>query len=130
MALNNVKRREYTMEVDQYNNPGVLENDDAVMALISRLMVLEPGSDPLHPDMGVGIRNYRFTNTEQGLSELKTKISTQLQTYLPDFSATEISLKVNEDHTLTVDIYIGETIYSWNSNVDYGPSTLDDIIYG
>ena len=122
-----VKQREYTLEVDEFNNPGVLEGDDAIRVLITRLLVLEPGSDPLHPDMGVGIKNYRFNSGSNSLNELEKVISNQLSKYLPNFSNSQISLSLSPEHILNINITIGDTTYSWNSSVNDTDSSLSDL---
>ena len=46
--------------------PKVLDEKDATHTLIVRLILLEKGTYPTHPDMGVGIvSNYRFAFTEE-----------------------------------------------------------------
>ena len=53
-----VKEREYLMSVNKINEPVVETEQRAIALLLLRLILLEPGSDPLHPDMGVGITKY------------------------------------------------------------------------
>ena len=78
-----IKEREYLCSVDKFNKPVVRTKQSAIALLLLRLIILEPGSDPLHPDMGVGIRRYRYTmNT---LNELKQRIKDQIDTYIPCF---------------------------------------------
>ena len=90
--------------------------------------MLDPGSDPLHPDMGVGIRRYRFT--VETLDELKERVATQIDTYLPDYSASDVSIIINENHTCNIEITVGNTIYTYDSNEAPVPITLTDFVEG
>ena len=51
-----IKEREYCMSVDNFKRPLVYKNQQAIAVLLTRLILLNPGSDPLHPDMGVEIK--------------------------------------------------------------------------
>lgn len=123
-----VKQREYTLEVDEFNNPGIVEGSDAIRLLITRLLVLEPGSDPLHPDMGVGIKNYRFNSSDSSLNELYKIITSQLEKYLPQFSNSQIDLSISPEHILNINITIGDVTYSWNSSIDNSDNYLSDLV--
>jgi hypothetical protein len=127
MATSQVKQREYLLTVDQFSNPQVVEGKSAIALLLSRLMILEPGSDPLHPEMGVGIKNYRFNNNKDALLELKKIINEQLNIYLPNFQGSDVTLKFTEDKILNVNITIGDTTYVYTSETNDSIDTLNDI---
>ena len=127
MASTRVKQREYLLTIDQFNNPAIVEGKEAISILLSRILILEPGSDPLHPDMGVGIKNYRFNSKKDNFSQLEKIIKNQLDTYLPDFANSEIEMVITPDHILQVEITIGDTTYIYNSEPDDSNSTLNDI---
>ena len=123
-----IKEREYLMSVNKINEPIVERKQRAIALLLLRLILLDPGSDPLHPNMGVGIRKYRFSvNT---LEELRSRISDQISTYLPDFLASEINIVINSDRTCNVEITIDDTIYTYDSKTAPVPITLTDMIEG
>lgn len=123
-----IKEREYLMSVNKINEPVVERKQRAIALLLLRLILLDPGSDPLHPNMGVGIRKYRFSvNT---LEELRSRISDQIATYLPDFLASEINIVINSDRTCNVEITIDDTIYTYDSKTAPVPITLTDMIEG
>ena len=123
-----VKEREYLMSVNKINEPVVETEQRAIALLLLRLILLEPGSDPLHPDMGVGITKYRFS--VDTLEELRSRIDDQISTYLPDFLATEINIVINSDRTCNVEITIDDTIYTYDSKNAPVPITLTDMIEG
>jgi hypothetical protein len=125
MATTQVKQREYLLTVDEFSNPQVVEGKSAVALLLSRLILLEPGSDPLHPDMGVGIRNYRYgINT---LSDLENRIRDQIKTYLPTSQLDEVAIIRTPDKVLNIEIRIGESIYNFNSGDTNNPISLADL---
>lgn len=123
-----VKEREYLMSVNKINEPIVESKQRAIALLLLRLILLEPGSDPLHPDMGVGITKYRFS--VDTLEELRSRIDDQISTYLPDFLATEINIVINSDRTCNIEITIDNTIYTYDSKNAPVPITLTDMIEG
>ena len=127
MATTQVKQREYLLTVDEFSNPQVVEGKSAVALLLSRLILLDPGSDPLHPDMGVGIRRYRFNSNKDNLQTLQTAIEKQVDTYLPTFQGSEVQLIMNDDKTMNINITVGDTTYVYSSEVEDPIDTLDEL---
>lgn len=122
-----IREREYIAAVDSFRRPEVKKEKEAIAMLLLRLLLLNPGSDPLHPDMGVGITRYRYgMNT---LPQLEDRIDKQLRTYLPCFPSAEVKLEVTDDRLLIVNITVNDTIYIFDSN-DISPITIDDVYYG
>jgi len=120
-----VKEREYLLSVDEFKTPTKLENHRAIGMLLLHLLLLEPGSDPLHPDMGVGIINYRYTMGT--LDELRTRIADQIATYLPCFPAANVTVEITEDHSHHVTIEINDVIYEYDSAEANVPITLQNV---
>lgn len=120
-----VRQREYLFSVDQFNEPAKLENKSAIGLLLVRLIMLDPGTDPLHPTMGVGIRNYRygFNNIEK----LKNTIQSQIEQFLPEFQNATVSIIVTPDKTCNIEISIGDTVYVYDSKIAPIPITLSDV---
>lgn len=119
-----IKEREYLCSVDNFKRPVVKNKKTAIGLLLLRLIILEPGSDPLHPDMGVGIKRYRYTiNT---LDELKKRVKQQIDTYLPCFNAANVELVLTQDHLCNINITIDDTIYTYDSHEAPIPITIDD----
>lgn len=123
-----VKEREYLISVNKLNEPIVEKEQRAIALLLLRLILLDPGSDPLHPDMGVGIRKYRYS--VKTLTELKKRVQQQIERYLPDFIASEVNITINSNKTCNIEITINDTIYTYNSNEAPVAITLDDISSG
>lgn len=122
-----VKQREYLLSVDDFNNPQVVEGKSAVALLLSRLIMLEPGSDPLHPEMGVGIKNYRFDANKNVIDEIRNAIQKQIEVYLPAFQSATIEISLNDDKTLNINITVGDITYVYSSNVSTSDSKLEDM---
>jgi len=120
-----IKYREYLASIDKFKKPRIINGESAVGILLLRLLLLEPGSDPLHPDMGVAIRKFRYS-MEDELEALNKEISEQMSTYLPDFNA-DVKLTPNPDKTLKVEITIDETVYELDTSVLDNKISLDSL---
>lgn len=120
-----VQEREYVFSVDEFNKPVVYTGEKAIALLLVRLILLNPGSDPLHPDKGVGIANYRYTmNT---LPELKARIKSQIETYMKDYTSAVVNLVMTPDHKLNIEITINGTTYVYDSTNAPVSVTLDEL---
>lgn len=117
--------KEYTLSMDPFQRPKVLDEKDATHTLIVRLILLEKGTYPTHPDMGVGIvSNYRFAFTEE-LEKLRTDILEQMSTYLPDIAATDVQVSEDEKEVV-IDITVDDTLYELI--FDKTTKTLKDLL--
>ena len=118
----------YTLSTNSFKKPKVFTDYQAIGLLIVRLLLMEPGTDPIRPEMGVGlISRYRFV-TEDKLIDLRQRIEDQLSTYLPGLEATTISFSYNEDKTVDIKIVIDDVEYTYDSS-DYSvPITLESMI--
>ena len=112
--------REYFIGIDEFNHPKVYTDQHATFVLLIRLILLEPGTYPNHPDMGVGlVSRYRFVMKEK-LGELQTRIQNQINTYLPEFSAVNVEVSYEKQHKYTqISITIDEITYK----MTYNPET-------
>ena len=99
-----IEKKEYMLSYDTFNQPAVIEGGLAEAFLLARLILMEPGSNPLHPDMGVGIKsNYRYTVDK--LEDLKNEIIAQKSMFLPDFSSDlAVDLVLTPDKMLNIEI--------------------------
>lgn len=104
--------KEYHIDTDDFNQPRVSKGREAIGVLLVRLLLLEPGTDPMRPEMGVGLQTkYRYMFPDR-LSDLRKDIYTQLETYLAPFQRIEIVLSVN-DKELQLDITINDNVYKY-----------------
>lgn len=119
-----IKEREYLCSIDNFKKPVVRNKKTAIGLLLLRIILLEPGSDPLHPDMGVGIRRYRYTMCT--LDQLKARVKEQIETYLPCFKSSSVEITITRDKRCNIEITVDDTIYIYDSNEAPVPIVLDD----
>ena len=118
--------REYLLDADNFNKPMVLEDKQAIAALLTRLILLEPGTNPWFPTMGVGIVSryrYLFIDSE---SQLKDDIRNEISMFLPQANCTNVELIYNNDKTVDIEITINNDIFVYKSS-DIIPITLQTI---
>ena len=83
---------EFAFAVDDFQNPKVFKDGEAVCTLLVRLLLLEPGTIQSHPEMGVGLMSrYRFS-IEGTASELQSDFQRQVDKYLPELQGVKISV--------------------------------------
>ena len=88
--------KENVLSLNNFGMPKVFNESDSAYVLIIRLLLLEPGKFQSHPEMGVGIRSrYRFNNDENFLMNLQNDIKKQIDKYLPELSATDVTITSN-----------------------------------
>lgn len=120
-----IKQREYLLTTDKFKEPSQLTGKNAVGLLLMRLIMMEPGTDPLHPDMGVGIWRYRYTMDKK--EELRNRIEKQIYTYLPYFSDADVTLVYCPDKTVNIEITMDNVTYVYESATSPKPITLEEI---
>lgn len=125
-----IKNREYTFGTNNFNKPNVLTGQNAVAARLMTLIMMEPGDDPLHPDMGVGLRTkFRYKVGENSLSELSDRIQKQILTYLPFYQNVNVSIVRTPEKVCNIEIVLGDTTYIYDSSTTENPILLEDIQY-
>lgn len=84
--------KDFPFTVNDINKPKELKGKDALGFIIKKLILMEKGTFQSVPNMGVGILNYRYTDTAEA-HKLKNEIESQIETYLPYFTSVEIEFK-------------------------------------
>ena len=108
--------RDYLLDVNNFEQPKILHDQPAIAALLTRLILLEPGTNPLFPTMGVGlVSKYRYT-TQDKEEDLKNDIRNQISTFLPEANCTNVNLIYNEDKTIDIEITVDDTIFVYQSD--------------
>ena len=120
-----IKQREYLFSTNEFNEPAKLEGKPAIGILLARLIMMDPGTDPLHPTMGVGIRNYRhrFNNGD----ELRRNVQNQIETFLPCYQNATVAIIITPDKLCNIEITINDVIYTYDSHSAPIPITLSDV---
>ena len=109
---------EFSFSVDDFKSPKVYKNPKAVAVLLTRLLLLEPGTIQSHPEMGVGLySNFMYGMEGTTASNLKSSIQKQITTYLPDFQSLNVSV-VQKENTLYITIAIDGYVYGFVYNAD------------
>ena len=81
---------EFGLSIDDFQNPKVYKNGDAILTLLTRLLLLEPGTIQSHPEMGVGlISKYRYS-VEGSAALLQSDFQKQVDKYLPQLQGIKI----------------------------------------
>lgn len=117
--------REYIYAADSFKKPIIVNDEPAVGLRLLELLMMDPGSNPLKPDMGVGIRNYRYGI--KSMSDLENRIKTQIKTYLPMYQVDKVSLVRTPDKILNVEIQVQGIVYRFDSGTTDNPISLEDL---
>ena len=110
----------HVLSLNEFNMPKVFNASDSAYIHIIQLILLEPGKYQSHPNMGVGIRSrYRYNNEDNFLIDLKSDITNQIMTYLPELTNVTVSLTHN-NHILgiIIDTSTGTYVVAYNSVTD------------
>ena len=118
--------KEYLLSTNSFKKPKVITSKEAIATLLVRIILLEPGTDTINPEMGVGIvSKYRFLNEELA-SELINNIQTQVSKYLPELQCTNVDIEYTDDKIAVIKITIDDTIYTYDSSKSPVPITFED----
>lgn len=119
-----IQNKEYTFGVNSFNKPNVVDGKNAIAARLMTLIMMEPGDDPLHPDMGVGIKTYRYS---LNIDQLAQRIQNQIITYLPFYQNVQVNIIRTPDKVCNVEITLGNDKYVYDSGSSSKPILLEDI---
>lgn len=123
--------KEYLLSTNEYLEPKVVKGSEAYGILLMRLLLLVPGTNPLHPAMGVGLGpKYRYISRE-GLNDLQALIQEQINTYLPSnfITATKVYLTLKDNSKyLIITIIADETKYVLDTENSSTPIELTDLV--
>lgn len=120
---------EPVLSTDNFKQPKILSGEDAISTLLVRLILLEPGTYPAHPTMGVGLRSkYRYQYTDK-LDDLRKDISEQISTFLPEYRGADVTIEATEGKELIISIEIDGTLYKYETTSEKDVITgLTDLI--
>ena len=121
---------EHLLTTNEYFEPKTLKGADAYGTLLFRLLILQPGENPLHPRMGVGLGpKYRFIS-EDDLEMLRSRIQKQIETYLPgEFLTLDVNLNLKENSKyLQIIIIADETKFVYDTESSSTPIELSDLV--
>lgn len=120
--------KEYTLSTNQYNKPHVYSGKDAIMVKVQQLLNMIPGTNPLHPEMGVDLAHRYVYGEEDDLDDLQTEIEKQIQVYLPDLATTiHVTCNINNENIIETNINIDDTLFSFTTNEKETTIKLEDM---
>ena len=117
MVVSHINIHEYLFSVDDFDDPKVLKNSDAIGILLTRLLLLEPGTFQSHPTMGVGLVSKYRGATDENITDLITSFRRQIETYLPQYQGVEVNAAL-KNHVIYISATIDGTIYAFFYNTD------------
>lgn len=124
-----VEIKEYVLSIDDYNNPKIFKNEDAVVVHIIRLFLLNPGEIETHPNMGIGLyKNYRFSDMDD-INLLKLDAEKQISQYLPILQNVSVDVQKSTENNkeIVITIKADNTIYSLMTNSNEKTISLKDL---
>lgn len=117
--MSDINTHEYTFSVDDFGDPKVLTDSEAIAVVLTRLLLLEPGTFQSHPEMGVGlVSKYRYT-MEDNIRYLRDDFRSQIEKYLPQYQGVEVSAYLQE-HVCHINATIDGVLYAFFYDVDTG----------
>lgn len=106
---------EYLLSTNNFREPRVLENRDSCAILLMRLLLLEPGSIPEQPEMGIGIiTRYLFADLSS-IDQLRLDIQKQVSIFLPELIAVTVQVYMIKKE-LRVQITVDGVLYSFDTD--------------
>lgn len=106
-----ISLKEYNLSINDFKEPTVTKDSEAIGVLLVRLLLLEPGTIESHPNMGVGLHStYRYGVEGQAL-KLQTAFKEQIQKYLPWFQTVDIKV-IEKKHQINILARIDESMVS------------------
>ena len=136
MESNLIKfKKELTMSYDNFKKPIMLENLEALAQIIQNIILIEKGTYPNQPNLGVGISNYLFElGSANTLSDLKIEIEKQISSNInaPEFTIqTDVKMiKSSQELFNSLSISIIIKYFEYSNNDIEEKSTSFNILFG
>ena len=110
---------ESVFSLNKFKRPKTHEDKEAIYTLLTRLLLLEPGTIQSHPEMGIGIvSRYRYS-FEGSARDLKKDIDNQIEKYLPEFQGVDVEVS-DSNNRITIKITIEDTLYDFSFDSEKG----------
>ena len=114
MALQQYQRIELGFDLDDFNKPISYSGVDAWVHQIMQLCMLDPGSIPSNPTIGIGITRYEFL-LEDDRRKLCNEINRQVPLFYPDMPFTEVTVEVSQESS---DVLYLVTSFTYDGSVE------------
>lgn len=108
---------DYLFTTSTFNKPLVIKDKDAILTLVCRLILLEPGTLSMTPEAGVGlVSKYRYMNSET-INDLEENIEEQINRFLPYFTQVNVNISLQENKILLIELDLDDSIYTLKANI-------------
>lgn len=114
MALQQYQRIELGFDLDDFNKPISYSGVDAWVHQIMQLCMLNPGSIPSNPTIGIGITRYEFL-LEDDRRKLCNEINRQVPLFYPDMPFTEVTVEASQESS---DVLYLVTSFTYDGSVE------------
>lgn len=114
MALQQYQRIELGFDLDDFNKPISYSGVDAWVHQIMQLCMLDPGSIPSNPTIGIGITRYEFL-LEDDRRKLCNEINRQVPLFYPDMPFTEVTVEASQESS---DVLYLVTSFTYDGSVE------------
>ena len=95
---NECLKQEFILNLDNYGKVMSVNGLYSLARLIQTLFLIIPGSYPNHPDMGIGIQNYKFEFLDDiTLNNIKQNAEDQIKRYIPNNLISDIEVQKLDD---------------------------------
>ena len=101
---------EFSFTVDDFQDPKSYKDPEAISVLLTRLLLLEPGTLQSHPEAGVGLYSRYAYSVEGSAHSLKADFQRQIETYLPRFQGARVTV-TEKDGMYNIAVEIDGTLY-------------------
>ena len=96
MALQQYQRIELGFDLDDFNKPISYSGTDAWVHQIMQLCLMDPGTIPSNPTIGIGISRYEFL-LEDDRRKLCDEINRQVPLFFPDMPFTKVTVEASSE---------------------------------
>ena len=109
---------EYLLDVDKRQQPKVFTKYEGDRINVFRFIMLEPGTFPTHPTLGVGlVSRWRFRDVDTIKSSLASTIEAQLKDFMPQLIDPQVTVTIvnnNNKNIINISVRVnGELTYTF-----------------
>lgn len=120
---------QFELSVDDFGKTTQVEGFYAIAKAVQSLILLQPGSYPNHPEMGVGIKDYQFEFLDRTtLDEIEERINEQISKYINSIYITEAVVDIIPNKLESKQNTIGVLLNFANLNRQSDTNTNPDSI--
>lgn len=121
-----INNKEYLLSTNKFQQPKVLVDRDCCAMLLLRLLLLEPGSMPDQPEMGVGIVSHYLHSDIDKIDDLRLDIQTQISKFLPSLIGVSVEIATHEKE-LRIQITVDGVMYSFDTDSSNNSITISNL---